>query len=993
MSATDGSPARLLGRRTELAAVDDALERLQRRHSAVLAFSGEGGIGKTRLLDELGARAAAKGHLVLSGRSSELERELPFGVWEDALAEHAELLDAERLERLVGDQLPELAAVLPAVGRVPAGLQDERYRTHRAVRALLEGLARTHPLVLILDDLHWADDASLELVAHLLRRPPRGRVALALAFRPAPVRPLLAAALASAERDGNVIEHPLPALTFADAETLLGAGIPGAVRGEIYEAGGGNPFFLQQLARQHAAGRRVAAEPAGTGVPRAVAQALEQEIAALSGAGRGLAQGAAVAGDPVDLDLAAAAAGLAHDEALVALDELLAGALLAGTDVPRRYRFRHPLVRLAIYDSAAEGWRIAAHGRAAAALAERGGSPAARAHHLEICARPGDTEALEVLIEAGRLAAARAPATAADRFAAALRLLPETPETLLQRLELLVGLAQALAATGRLEPALDALADGLALVGPELAPLRARLVAGCAMCENLLGRHAAAHARLLGALGELGSEGSFAAADLEVELAADALYDSDFAGVRAWAERARVTALAIGAPPFAAVAAALECFGALGLGAIDEAQVLREEAAGRLDALDDGALAGRLDTAYYLGFAEFFCEHYEDAIRHLRRGIALSRASGQGQFVIPMTIGLAHALEVRGRLAEAAEHAEAAVEGARLWGNRQMLCFALTADAWVSALRGELSRARSAGAEAMALLDGLDESVLSRATRVHVAAAQLEAGEPEGCLTAMSAGGAPEFPGVEPGRRAWLYAILARAELALGRRAGATDWVERGEAATRGLGLPYAQAAVLCARAQLDLDAPAAGAGSAAAGSSAARGAPASTAAARGAAGAASGAAPAHAAAFAAATRAAELADSVGAVIQAARARTLAGRAATDAIAVPLLERAESALGGCGAVRLRDEAARELRRRGRRTGARRRRAPGGEGLSGLSGREREIADLVALGRTNREIAAELFLSEKTIESHMTRLFGKLGVRSRAEVAEAVGRER
>ena len=253
------------------------------------------------------------------------------------------------------------------------------------------------------------------------------------------------------------------------------------------------------------------------------------------------------------------------------------------------------------------------------------------------------------------------------------------------------------------------------------------------------------------------------------------------------------------------MAVALECFGAIGLGEIADAQALREDAAARLDAIDDGALAGRLDTAYYLGFAEFFCERYDDAIRHFRRGIAVSRASGQGQFVIPMTIGLAHALEVRGRLAEAAEAAEAAVEGARLWGNRQMLCFALTADAWVSALRGELGRARSAGAEAMALLDGLDESVLSGATRVHVAAAQLEAGEPEGCLTAMSAGGAPDFPGVEPGRRAWLYAILARAELALERPAAAAEWVARGEAAAAGLGLPYAEASVLCARAQLDL--------------------------------------------------------------------------------------------------------------------------------------------------------------------------------------------
>jgi len=942
---------RLLGRRAEIAAVDETLEELDRRRGKVIAFSGEGGIGKTRLLDELGTRANAHGHLVLSGRASELERELPFGVWEDALAEHAEFLGVDRLERLVGEQLPELAAVLPTVGSVPAGLQDERYRTHRAVRALLEAIAQRQAVVVALDDLQWADDASLELVAHLLRRPPRGRVALALAFRPAPVRPLLATALATAERDGSVIEHTLGALSFADAETLLGADVPPPVRGEIYEAGGGNPFFLQQLARQHAAGRTVAAEPSGGGVPRAVARALEQEIAALSEDGRRLAQGAAVAGDPVDLDLAMAAGALEESEALEALDELLAGALLTNTDVPRRYRFRHPLVRLSIYDSAAEGWRIAAHGRAAAALAERGGSLAARAHHLERCARPGDAEALEVLVEAGRYAAARAPATAADRFAAALRLMPQTEDTMPRRLELLVGLAQALAATGRLEEALAALGDGLELVGPELAPVRARLVAGCVMCENLLGRHAAAHARLLGALDEIGEEGSFAAADLEIELAADAVYDTDYASAVEWAQRARASSETIGMPSFIAVATALECFGAIGLGQIETAQRLREDAAARLDALDDGALAGRLDTAYYLGFGEFFCEHYDDAIRHFRRGIAVSRASGQGQFVIVMTVGLAYTLEVRGRLAEAAEHADAAVEAARLLGNDQMLCFALTVDAWVSAVRGELSRSRASGAEAMTLIEQLDESVLSRSTRVTVASAQFEAGEPESCLSAMSAGGAPELADVEPGRRAWLYAILARAELALGRPAAAREWVARGEAGAAGLGLLYAEAAVVCARAQLD--------GS-----------------------------------VEAALQAAELADAAGAVIQAARARTLAGSLSSDdETAIALLERAESELGGFGAVRLRDEAARELRRRGVKTGARRRRAPGGDGLGGLSGREREVADLVALGRTNKEIAAELFLSEKTVESHMSRLFGKLGVRSRAEVAEAVGRER
>ena len=444
------------------------------------------------------------------------------------------------------------------------------------------------------------------------------------------------------------------------------------MRGEIYEAGGGNPFFLQQLARQHAAGpqrrrravrrRRAARRRAGAGAGDRGAQ----RGRAAARAGR---RGGRRPGRPRPRDGRRRRSTRAT--ALEALDELLAGALLTGTDVPRRYRFRHPLVRLAIYDSAAEGWRIAAHGRAAAALAERGGSLAARAHHLERCARPGDAEALEVLVEAGRHAAARAPATAADRFAAALRLLPETPETVPRRLELLVGLAQALAATGRLEQALEALGDGLALVGPELAPVRARLVAGLRDVREPARpprRRARAAARRAGRDRRRGL--------------VRRRRPRDRAGRRrALRQRLRRRASngrsgrvpprrRSACPSFVAVATALECFGAIGQGEIEAAQGLREDAAARLDALDDGALAGRLDTAYYLGFGEFFCEHYDDAIRHFRRGIAVSRASGQGQFVIVMTVGLAYALEVRGRLAEAAEHADAAVEGARLLGQR-----------------------------------------------------------------------------------------------------------------------------------------------------------------------------------------------------------------------------------------------------------------------------------------------------------------------------------
>jgi DNA-binding NarL/FixJ family response regulator len=961
-SSAVGPRPPIIGRRPELTALAQSLKELKDRRSPIVALSGEPGIGKTRLLDELCARADGHGHLVLCGRAAEMEQDLPFAVVVDALGDYAASLGSDRLQRLIGAQAEELTPVAPGVeglGRRGAGgLQDERFRTHRAVRALLEALGKGGRVVLALDDVHWADDASLELIGYLLRRPPRRGVMLVLAFRPAPTRPGLVDALAGAAREGGLVWLSLGALTRAEADRLLEDDLPQQTRAELFVQSGGNPFYLQELARSWGAPTEVAAAD----VPKRIALAIEQEVRALPIDAQRLARAGAVVGDPMALDVATAAAELEESQALIALDALLGAALLVPSDVPRRFRFRHPLVRRAVYDTTGGGWRLGAHARAARVLEDHGGSLTARAHHLERCAQPGDAAAIDVLIAAAATVAARAPATAAAWYGAALRLLPEDSQTIGQRLGLLVALAQSQAATGELTPALEALAAALELARADdgLAPLRARLVAGCAMCENLLGRHDAAHSRLVAALDEVADPRSATAADLHVQLAADALYDGDFRTMLTWAQRGLETAIALGEPALGVLAQSLVCYAELGLGSIADAQAAASAASEGLDGLSDDIVALRLEAPYYLGFAEYFAERYADAIRHWRRGIAVSRASGQGQFATPMAIGLAHAYEVTGRPRAGLQQAESAVEAARLSGNRQVLCWSLTAEAWIAAIAGELPRARRAGAEAVNLLGDLDESVLSRATRVHVAAAQLEAGEPERCLEAMADADGPEFERVEPGRRAWLYAILARAELALGREAIAEEWVARGERLQRTLGLGYVEGAVAYAAAMLQL--------------------------ARGDAGRA----------LEEAERAVRRADTAGAAVQAARARIVAGRAAARAGdlegAATVLERAESELAAMGAVRFRDEAARELRRLGRRVGARHRRGGGGSGLASLSGREREIAELVARGRTNREIAGELFLSEKTIESHLTKVFAKLGVSGRVAVAEAVGRE-
>ena len=226
--------------------MDSALDALRSPRPRWLVVSGEPGIGKTRLLGELAERAAARRHPVFVGRGAELERELPFAIWVDALDDHVASLGERRLEQLIGERVAELARVLPSAATAGAGgLQDERFHAYRAVRALLQRMAMGHPVVLILDDVQWADDASLELIAHLLRRPPPAAVLIALAFRAGQVPNSLLAVLEQASRDSLVTEVELGPLTQAEADALLG--VP--AQPLLYKQSGGNPFYLEELAR------------------------------------------------------------------------------------------------------------------------------------------------------------------------------------------------------------------------------------------------------------------------------------------------------------------------------------------------------------------------------------------------------------------------------------------------------------------------------------------------------------------------------------------------------------------------------------------------------------------------------------------------------------------------------------------------------------------------------------------------------------------------
>ncbi|HEY6058256.1 MAG TPA: AAA family ATPase, partial [Candidatus Limnocylindrales bacterium] len=713
----------LVGRDDELGALERSLDELDRDRPGALALVGEPGIGKTRLLTELGARAERRGHLVLYGSASELESDLPFSVFVDALDEYVEGLDAKRLATLDEDVQAELAQVLPSLSALGGGravaLQQERYRTHRAVRALLEHLARSRPLVLALDDVHWADSASVELLGALLRHPPAG-VLIALALRPRQLPERFSSALERAHRAGAVTRVELEALTPREARELLGDPVDDAEVAVLYDESGGNPFYLEQLARSLDRASRSASRSASAadtfladiGVPSAVAASLGEELGRLSDQARLVLAGAAVAGDPFEPDLAADAAETSGAAALEAVDELLGLDLIRETDVPRRFRFRHPLVRRAVYEKTRGGWRLGAHERCAKALAARGATAAARAHHIEHSAGQGDLTALAVLREAGEAAARLAPASAAHWFGAALRLLPETAPSE-ERIALLLARAGCLAATGRFADSRADLLDCVDIAMREALDWRVRVTTACAAVEHLLGLQKEAHRHLASAFADLGGARSADAVALMIELSADGLAAGDFDAMRSWAERAVAAARSLGDRPLFAAAVAVRAWASAMAGDGESAQEHCDEATVLIDELPDEVLARRLDALANLATADLFLDRFPAATRHGQRALEIGRATGQGDLVPLVVAMLGGSLWVQGKPREAGQLFDAAVEAARLAGNAQSLAWMLFNRSIAALVAGDLDVALSTAEESVELEGSAEAGVLS----------------------------------------------------------------------------------------------------------------------------------------------------------------------------------------------------------------------------------------------------------------------------------------
>lgn len=927
----------LVGRTGEIAAIEGAVAAARAGEVRALAVVGEAGIGKSALLDAAAAAAGRAGMLVLRGRAAEHEREVPFGLVVDALDDHVSGLHPSRLAA-VG---PELGPILPAAGgdgpaTPPGAGAAERFRHHRALRALLEHLGRERPVALLLDDLHWGDEASVELVLHLLRRPPRVGFLLVLGMRPGataePVRD------AGRRSEGWLELRPGP-LDREAASTLLPADLDPARRERLLGTAAGNPLFLEELARHGDGGE----------VPETLAAAVRGELAPLPDAARELAEGAAIAGDPFDLDVAAAAAGLERGDAI---DDLVAAGLV-GAAGGRRFRFRHPLVHRAIADSVPPGRRLEAHERAAAALAAAGAAPALRAHHVAEFARPGDDDAIALLLAAAGAAERTAPRTAARWYGAALALLPH--DDVARRAAILGPMAAALAAAGDLAGSRAAIEEGIGMLGPEQAEQRAALTSVAATVEVLLGQFDAAGSRLAAGLADAPAAQR---PRLLLQRGGVAFFTGAAAEVLDWARRTEEELGADGPPSLRAAASAQRGFG-LALRGEDGGPELLLDAARILEEEDDSEPAQRVEAFWTVGGNLIQVERYASAVTVLERGLRLARETHQEHLLGHLQVLLAMAELPLLRLDDALEHAIAAEEIARLQARAFDLGFALSVKARVAGARGEAVAAERAAVEGDELV-GEPGAPVSRSILVHDAVVRF-GDDPERLLAELERIAGRDLERLNPPVRATIAVPATRAAAALDRLDDAERMVAAGASAIRGGEPPVSAMRAHRAAAELAL--------------------------ANDEAEAAAGLAEAIATAAAAdGVRQEELEAGF------LRARALLTDGHREE-GLDALQDVATAAAGAGALALRDAAARELRRAGARVTSRARRGGGGAADGELTPREREIAELVAGGRSNKQVATALFVSEKTVERHLSAIYARLGIRSRVELPRALDEAR
>ena len=949
--STVARPAALLEREHELERVRAALRAVGQRAGAALVIEGAAGMGKSRLLEEARAPASDLGLRVLAARATELEQGFPFGVVRQLF--ERPLLEADAGERdrwlagaaaLAADVFTGAppAAVTPAPG--PAA-GDPGYAWQHGLYWLASNLAADSPLALVVDDLQWCDAPSARALEFIARRLEAQPLALILATRP--LDPALTPEAAALVADPAAELLRPSALTEAAVSALVSARLSGAPDDRFVrtcrEVTGGNPFLLGELLDEAAARgiepTAAAADDVRAMVPSGVANAVLLRLARLVPAAGVLARALSALGDGAQVGDAARLAGLGGPDLEAAMGALVsAGVVESGGTV----RFTHPILRAAIYGDLSPAERERLHHAAATILRERGapaGQVAAQVMHTEPTADPG---AVALLRHAAREALVLGDAAGA---AALLSRALDEPPTAGDRAAVVLELGQAHARAG----APEAIAPLSEIVerGEDPAAIAAAAIELSGMLFYA-GRATEGAATLRRAQERLPA-GEPVREQLEVALlgisytSASARREADatIAGRREPADLERGVLQAT----------------TLATLAMDELMFLRS-ASTAIDLAERALAAGlplepqRGENWPILALATLAAaDGLDAALRATDEMLPPARARGAA-LMVAMISALRAIIGVRrGDLAAAEADAQAAIEvAADLLGREAVLVLAVSAAVLAGLERDETPdslRRLIDRSGAWYDTEFLPSSQLRYASGVlRAAAGNHEAAieELRGCEL-----GHPAFGGENPAVLAWRSAAaLSLAEL--GRhdeaRTLAADEVRR----ARSFGAPRAIGVALRV----------------------------------------------HALVGPPAERPKRLAEAL-AVLEPSPARLEHARVLVDlgatyraagqrsAAREPLLEGLALAA-RCGARALERRARDELAAIGVRP-----RRTEHAGADSLTPSERRVVELAATGGTNREIAQTLFVTEKTVETHLGRSFRKLDISSRRQLPDVLAR--
>ncbi|MGZ4201319.1 MAG: helix-turn-helix transcriptional regulator [Thermoleophilaceae bacterium] len=473
------------GRSRELATLRALIPLVEGAGLRFALVGGEAGSGKSRLVREFAREAAAAGALVLYGACDSVVRR-PYRPFVEALEQLVRTLDEDALRAALGSQAGELARLMPdlaqRVGELPLPLaadpDTERHRLHGAVADVLAMAGRDAPLVVVIEDGHWADTPTLLLLRHLARGARDARALLVATFRDteAEVPAALSSALVELRRSEGMVRLRLGGLSAEEVAEFVQRAVGGdpgpdlaQVAAVLTELTGGNAFLMTELwrtvlEREPAAvedgGARLAGALAALGSPEGVREVVTQRLARLSTATTTLLELAAVAGPVFDLD-AIAHAGLTAADRSMALGEAIAHGMIEERSSPQlAFQFNHELVRRALYDRMPRLRRAELHLRVAEGLeptyagGERRGL-ADLAYHFAMAAPiDGPERAIDYALLAGH-AALRAVAfdEAAARFGSALELGIEDPH---RRAEAQLALGTAHFRAGRSDESIEA---------------------------------------------------------------------------------------------------------------------------------------------------------------------------------------------------------------------------------------------------------------------------------------------------------------------------------------------------------------------------------------------------------------------------------------------------------------------------------------------------------------------------------------------------------